>query len=47
MTAATKEALRDTAGSAVDDRLQRFGDLEAPLGDVVIWASIFDKIVDD
>jgi hypothetical protein len=47
MTAATKEALQAPAGSAVDDRLQRFSDLEEILADVVTWASLLDKVVDD
>jgi hypothetical protein len=47
MTAAMKEALQDTAGSAVDDLLQRFGDLEEPLRHALVWASLLEKVVDD
>jgi hypothetical protein len=47
MTAATKEALQGPAGSAADDRLQRFGDLEEPLRHALVWASLLEKVVDD
>jgi hypothetical protein len=45
--ASKKEALQAPAVSAVDNRLQSFGDLEAPLRNAQVWASLLEKVVDD
>jgi hypothetical protein len=34
------------AKKATDDRLERFCELDEPLHDVVVWASLLDKVVE-